>query len=187
MKAYQSTELKSMAADEFEALAKLLIAETCAKQGISPDELTIHADRGSSMRSKEVAILLSELGVTKTHSRPHVSDDNPFSESQFKTMKYRPEFPAQFGALPDARAFCGNFFHWYNIEHHHTGIALLTPEAVHYGRADQVIAKRQEVLLDAYQAHPERFVHRPPTHSALPEAVWINPPKPQPTTVEASH
>ncbi|MBC7542726.1 MAG: IS3 family transposase [Candidatus Sericytochromatia bacterium] len=177
-----------MVADrEDSGLATLLIAETCAKQGISPDKLTIHADRGSSMRSKDVAILLSELRVTKTHSRPHVSDDNPFSESQFKTMKYRPEFPGEFGALPDARAFCGTFFQWYNSEHHHTGIALLTPEVVHYGQAVQVIAKRQVVLLDAYHAHPERFVRRPPTHAALPEAVWINPPKPQPLTEEASH
>jgi putative transposase len=177
-----------MVADrEDAALAKLLIAETCAKQGISLDQLTIHADRGPSMRSKAVAMLLSELGVTKTHSRPYVSDDNPFSESQFKTMKYRPDFPEQFGSLPDARAFCAAFFPWYNTEHHHTGVALLTPEVVHYGQAGQVIAKRQDVLMAAYHAHPERFVRRPPQHAALPEAVWINPPKPQPASEEVNH
>lgn len=161
-------------------LAKRLIGETCAKQGIVRDQLTIHADRGSSMRSKPVALLLSDLGVTKTHSRPHVSNDNPFSESQFKTLKYRPSFPKRFGCIEDARAFCATFFGWYNTHHHHSGIGFMTPEVVHYGRAPRVIAQRQDVLDLAHQTHPERFVRKAPTAPALPEAVWINPPPTQP-------
>lgn len=157
-------------------LAKRLIAETCRKQDIAPDQLTIHADRGTSMTSKPVALLLADLGVTKTHSRPHVSDDNPFSESQFKTLKYRPEFPDRFGSIQDARSFCQVFFPWYNAEHHHTGIGLLTPEVLHYGRADQVIAQRQVVLSRAYQRNPDRFVRAHPQPPAKPTAVWINPP-----------
>src|SRR5208337_5062776 len=143
-------------------------------------QLTIHADRGSSMTSKPVALLLADLGVTKTHSRPHVSDDNPFSESQFKTLKYRPGFPDRFGSIEDARAFCQGFFPWYNSEHHHGGIGLLTPEAVHYGQAEQIQARRQEVLLRAYQQTPERFVRREPRPPSLPTAVWINPPEKMP-------
>src|SRR5215472_15715962 len=131
-------------------LAKRLIGETCGKQNIAPHQLTIHDDRGTSMTSKPVALLLADLGVTKTHSRPHISDDNPFSESQFKTMKYRPDFPARFGSIQDARAFCQVFFSWYNTEHHHGGIGLLTPEMLHYGRADEVIAQRQIVLSQAF-------------------------------------
>jgi len=161
-------------------LAKRLIGETCAKQGIDVGQLTIHADRGSSMTSKPVALLLADLGVTKTHSRPHVSDDNPFSESQFKTLKYRPGFPDRFGSIEDARAFCQGFFPWYNSEHHHGGIGLLTPEAVHYGQAEQIQARRQEVLLRAYQQTPERFVRREPRPPSLPTAVWINPPEKMP-------
>ena len=161
---------------ETAALAKRLIEETCRKQTIAPDQLTLHADRGSSMKSKPVALLLSDLGVAKTHSRPHVSDDNPFSESQFKTLKYRPEFPKRFGCIEDARAFCVDFFRCYNTEHHHSGIAFLTPETVHYGRATQRIAARQQVLDLAHQRHPERFVQKPPTAPELPLAVWINPP-----------
>lgn len=157
-------------------LAKRLISETCGKQGIAGGQLTIHADRGSSMTSQPVAFLLADLGVTKTHSRPHVSDDNPFSESQFKTLKYRPEFPDRFGSIQDARLFCQGFFPWYNAEHHHGGIGLLTPEAVHYGKAEQVHARRQEVLSRAYQQNPERFVGREPRPPHLPRAVWINPP-----------
>lgn len=157
-------------------LAKRLIGETCRKQNIAPDQLTIHADRGTSMTSKPVALLLADLGVTKTHSRPHVSDDNPFSESQFKTLKYRPEFPERFGSIQDARAFCQVFFPWYNIEHHHSGIGLLTPEVLHYGRADDVIAQRQLVLSQAFQRNPERFVRAHPRPPARPTAVWINPP-----------
>jgi len=165
-----------VAPQESGALAKRLLSATCEKQDIIPEQLTIHADRGPSMKSKAVAFLLADLGVTKTHSRPHVSNDNPFSESQFKTLKYRPEFPARFGSLQDSREFCRQFFPWYNTEHRHQGIAFLTPEMVHYGRAAGVIAARQEVLNAAYAAHPERFVRKPPVALPLPEAVWINPP-----------
>ena len=157
-------------------LAKRLIAETSSKQNIAPEQLTIHADRGTSMTSKPVALLLADLGITKTHSRPHVSDDNPYSESQFKTLKYRPEFPERFGCIEDGRAFCQRFFTWYNREHHHTGIGLLTPEMVHYGLAQAIIGERQQVLDAAYARRPERFVQQPPRAPELPEAVWINPP-----------
>jgi putative transposase len=166
-----------VAHQETAALANRLIHETCHKQGIVPAQLTLHADRGSSMKSNCVALLLSDLGVTKTHSRPHVSNDNPFSESQFKTLKYRPEFPQRFGAIQDARSFCGEFFRWYNTDHHHSGIGLLTPEMVHGGRAPQVIEARQRVLDTAHLRHPDRFVRKAPVAPALPEAVWINPPQ----------
>lgn len=158
-------------------LAKELIGQTCDKQKILANQLTIHADRGSAMKSKPVAFLLADLGVTKTHSRPHVSNDNPFSESQFKTMKYRPEFPARFGSIEDARAFCQRFFVWYNREHYHSGIAHLTPETVHYGKAECCLKKRSEILAKAFQEHPERFLKGLPVHEALPTAVWINPPE----------
>jgi putative transposase len=158
-------------------LAKDLIGQTCDKQGIVASQLTIHADRGSSMKSKPVAFLLADLGVTKTHSRPHVSNDNPFSESQFKTMKYRPEFPSRFGSMEDARAFCQGFFPWYNWEHYHSGIAHLTPGTVHYGKANVCLEKRKETLAKAFQEHPERFPRGVPTPEPLPEAVWINPPE----------
>jgi len=157
-------------------LAEAFIAETCAKEGICRDQLTLHADRGSAMTSKSVAQLLADLGVTKTHSRPHVSNDNPYSEAQFKTLKYRPDFPAQFGSLADARGWARPFFQWYNQEHHHSGIGLLTPATVHSGQAAETIAARQQVLLAACQAHPERFVRGTPRPPALPTAVWINPP-----------
>jgi putative transposase len=150
-------------------LAKQLIAETCAKQGIVPGQLTLHADRGSAMKSRSVALLLADLGVTKTHSRPYVSDDNPYSEAQFKTMKYRPAYPERFGSIQDARAWARPFFHWYNHEHHHSGLALLTPATVHYGQA-------QETLRAAYVAHPERFVRGVPKPPSLPTEVWINKP-----------
>jgi len=136
------------------------------------------------MKSHTVAQLLATLGVTKSHSRPHVSNDNPFSESQFKTLKYRPEFPGRFGSQEDGRAFCQGFFRWYNHEHYHSGVALLTPFMVHYGRAGIVLARRQQTLDAAYTAHPERFVSKPPTTLALPEAVWINPPDPLPAAYE---
>lgn len=165
-------------------LAKRLISETIAKQEADPNTLTIHADRGSSMKSKCVAMLLSDPGVTKTHSRPHVSNDNPFSESQFKTMKYRPEFPERFGCMEDTRGFCGPFFDWYNTEHHHSGIALLTPEMVHYGLVEEVSQARLETLQEAYRQHPERFVRKPPEPPRLPKAVWINPPSTQSKTLE---
>jgi putative transposase len=157
-------------------LAEALLADTTAKQGIARGQLTIHADRGSPMTSKPVAMLLSDLGVTKSHSRPHVPDDNPYSESQFKTLKHHPTFPDRFGCIQDARAFCQRFFGWYNHEHYHSGIALLTPADVHYGRAEQIITARAQVLEGAFAAHPERFVRKPPQPPQLPKAVWINQP-----------
>lgn len=157
-------------------LAEAFIAETCAKEGISPDQLTLHADRGSSMTSKSVAQLLADLGVVKTHSRPHVSNDNPYAEAQFKPLKYRADFPAQFGSAAAARGWARPCFQWYNQEHHHTGIGLLTPATVHTGQAAETIAARQAVLLAAYAAHPERFVRGTPKPPDLPTAVWINPP-----------
>jgi putative transposase len=168
-----------LAGRESATLAQRLIEETCHKQAIQPDQLTIHADRGSSMTSKPVAFLLADLGVTKTHSRPHTSNDNPFSEAQFKTLKYRPDFPERFGSIEEARAFCQSFFSWYNQEHHHTAMGLLTPHVVHYGLAEQVLGARLQLLNEAYGQHPERFVNGPPKLNPLPEAVWINPPPSQ--------
>jgi putative transposase len=166
-----------VAGHESAALASRLIQETCAVQNIVRGQLTIHADRGSSMKSKPVAFLLADLGVTKTHSRPHTSDDNPYSEAQFKTLKYRPDFPDRFGCIEDSRSFCRPFFNWYNKEHRHTSIGLLTPEAVHYGLAGDIRQARAEVLRNAYETHPERFVKMIPTPPELPEAAWINKPK----------
>ena len=164
-------------------LAKQLFEETCSKLLILPGQLTIHADRGSSMTSKPVAFLLSDLGVTKTHSRPHVSNDNPYSESQFRTLKYRPGFPDRFGSIQDARVFAIDFFRWYNEEHHHSGISLLTPSVLHHGQAPLIIQKRQAVLDAAYIIHPERFVNRPPQSPPAPTKVWINkPPQPNDNT-----
>jgi putative transposase len=163
---------------ESAALAEQLVRETCLKQGILPDQLTLHADRGSSMKSKPLAMLLADLGVTKTHSRPRISNDNPYSESQFKTMKYRPDFPDFFGSKEDARAWVRPFFDWYNNEHYHSSLGLLTPATVHYGQAAALLEKRQRVLDAAYAAHPERFVQKPPTVQSLPDAVWINRPQP---------
>jgi putative transposase len=165
---------------ESASLASRLIYETCRKQGIEPGKLTIHADRGSSMKSKPVALLMADLGITKSHSRPHVSDDNPYSESQFKTLKYCPTFPERFGSIEDARAFCLGFFDWYNNEHRHWGIALMTPEAVHHGKADEITARRKVALGMAFRRHPERFVRGQPEPPALPCAAWINKPKPCP-------
>src|SRR6187397_567715 len=159
-------------------LAERLIAETIAKQEIPAGQLTLHADRGSSMTSKPVAFLLADLGVTKSHSRPHVSNDNPYSESQFKTLKYRPGFPACFASIEEARAFCQDFFRWYNAEHRHSGIGLLAPEVVHYGQAQDAYDARSQVLVTAYTAHPERFVRQVPRPPQLPTAAWINPPRP---------
>jgi putative transposase len=158
-------------------LAKRLIAETCEKQNVTAGQLTIHADRGSSMTSKPVALMLADLGITKTHSRPHVSDDNPYSESQFKTLKYQPGFPDRFGSIEDARAFCQGFFPWYNCDHRHSGIGLLTPESVHYGKAGLATSQRQVILASAFAAHPERFVCGMPRPPQLPDAAWINKPK----------
>ena len=163
---------------ESRALARRLIQETCIKEEIVPGQLTLHAVNGSSMTSKPVAHLLANLGVTKTHSRPHVSNDNPFSESQFKTMKYCPEFPEKFGSSRHAHGFSAEFFPWYNHEHHHAGLGYLTPAVVHHGRTEEVLAVRQAALDAAFAAHPERFVHRPPRTTRPPEAVWINPPTP---------
>ena len=165
-------------------LAEVLLADTAAKQGITSGQLTIHADRGSPMTAKPVAFLLAELGVTKSHSRPHVSNDNPYSESQFRTMKYRPEFPDRFGSFQDAHTFCDRFFRWYNHEHRHSGIGFHTPADVHYGRAELVRARRADVLTAAYTQHPERFVGKPPQPPALPTAVWINEPKEDTTTTQ---
>jgi putative transposase len=163
---------------ESAVLAEQLISETCGNQNIDKGTLTIHADRGSAMKSKLVAELLADLGVTKTHSRPHVSNDNPYSESHFKTLKYRPDFPERFGSLQDARAHCVDFVHWYSHEHYHSGIAYHTPADVHYGRANALNASRADILEAAYAAHPERFVHGKPMPHQLPAAVWINKPKP---------
>jgi len=165
-------------------LAQVLLADTAAKQGILPGQLTVHADRGSPMTAKPVAFLLATLGVTKSHSRPHVSNDNPYSESQFRTMKYRPEFPDRFGSFQDAHAFCGRFFRWYNDEHRHSGIGFHTPADVHYDRAELVRAQRADVLSAAYAEHPERFVRKLPEPPALPTIVWINEPKEDPSTTQ---
>ena len=165
-----------VASRESADLAQRFIRETVQKQGVPEDQLTLHSDRGPSMKSHSVAQLLATLGITKSHSRPHVSNDNPFSESQFKTLKYRPQFPERFGSLEDARAFCGTFFEWYNHQHHHSGIGLMTPALVHFGQAPAVLAARQTTLDAAYAAHPERFLHKPPSPPPLPTAVWINPP-----------
>lgn len=166
-----------LAGRESQELAQALIADSCAKQHVAPGQLTIHSDRGSPMKAKPVAQLMADMGVTKSHSRPHVSNDNPFSEAHFKTLKYRPEFPVRFGCHEDARSFCRSFFSWYNTEHRHSGIALMTPEVVHYGRAGALSEHRQRVLVAAYAAHPERFVHGLPLPPRLPEAAWINPPR----------
>jgi putative transposase len=176
-----------VAPGESAELAKTLIQETLSKQAISPGQLLLHADNGPSMSSRSLALKLAELGVSKSHSRPYVSDDNPFSESQFKTLKYRPAFPDRFGSLEDARAHSRAFFHWYNHEHHHSGIALLTPHRVHSGRAAAILDHRQRVLTAAFQQHPERFVRHPPRPASLPEAVWINPPQPGPPKGGETH
>ena len=169
---------------ESATLARKLFLATCEREGIAPGQLTLHADRGSSMKSKCLALTLADLGVTKTHSRPHVSNDNPYSESHFKTLKYRPDFPSRFGCLQDARAFCKDFFDWYNLEHHHGGLALLTPHDVHYELVDAKLAQRAAVLTAAFSAHPERFVRRPPRPAAPPDAAWIN--KPHPASASAN-
>jgi putative transposase len=157
-------------------LAERLLSDTITKQGVQAGQLSIHADRGTSMTAKPVALLLADLGVTRSHSRPHVPDDNPYSESQFKTLKHHPTFPDRFGSIEDARAFCQRFFGWYNGEHRHSGIGLLTPADVHHGRAEQITLARGAVLDAAYAAHPERFVCKPPKPPRLPEQVWINRP-----------
>ncbi len=168
---------------ESAAVAEALIAQACEQQQITRGQLTVHADRGSSMTSKPVAMLLADLGVTKTHSRPYTSTDNPYSEAQFKTLKYRPGFPARFDSIEHARAFCREFFGWYNGRHRHSGIGLMTPATVHHGRAEQTHAERARVLDAAYAATPERFIRRAPTPPPVPVAAWIN----KPDTEEAAH
>ena len=172
-----------VASRESAALAEVLIRQTCAKQGIGRDQLSIHADRGSSMTSKPVAFLLADLGVAQSHSRPHVSNDNPFSEAQFKTLKYRPDFPHRFTSIEAARVHCQAFFPWYNDEHRHSGLGLHTAADVHYGTAEATRDKRAGVLADAYAAHPERFVRKEPEPPRLPTGSWINrPDQPDETT-----
>jgi putative transposase len=167
-----------LADHESAELAQCLLAESYAKHGIEPGQLTVHSDRGPAMRAKTVAQLLKDLGVSQSHSRPYTADDNPFSEAQFKTMKYRPDYPDRFASHEDALLWARTFFTWYNDEHHHTALGLLTPATVHYGQADALTAQRQTVLLAAYQQFPERFVNGPPKPPQLPGAVWINPPQP---------
>jgi len=165
-----------VASRECASLAQKLIEQSCEKQSIVPSQLTIHSDRGPSMSSKPVALLLADLGVTKSHSRPHVSNDNPYSEAQFKTLKYRPDFPERFGSLEDARSFGQRFFPWYNTEHYHSGIGYLTPAQVQFGFSDQIVKEREAVLRKAYQRYPDRFKQGLPKPLPLPEAAWINKP-----------
>lgn len=162
---------------ESSTLAVELIRQTCKREGIGEHQLTVHADRGSSMRSKPVAFLLADLGVTKTHSRPYTSTDNPYSEAQFKTLKYQPDFPERFGSIEDARAFLVRYFRWYNHEHCHSGIGLVSPATRHNGTDKIVYEKRQAVLATFYERHPERFVRGMPSPPELPGEVWINPPR----------
>jgi putative transposase len=166
-----------LAARESAELAEQLIGDTIAKQNIAPGTLTLHADRGTSMRSKPVAALLVDLDVARTHSRPHVSDDNPYSEAQFKTLKYRADFPERFGSIEDARAHCQQFFCWYNTVHRHSGIGFMTPESVHYGRTVAITQQRALTLDAAFAANPSRFKHINPSPPVVPTAAWINPPK----------
>jgi len=161
---------------ESAALAERLIRQSIRKHGIARERLTLHADRGAALTSKAVIELLADLGVTRSHSRPQQSNDNPFSEAQFKTLKYHRDFPERFGSIQDARLFCRTFFSWYNTEHRHSGLALMTPHQVHYGDTAAIRAARQTVLNDIHQRHPERFVRKPPEAPAPPSAVWINPP-----------
>jgi len=165
-----------LAPRESAALAEQLIAQSCERQEIPPGQLTVHADRGAPMIAKSMAFLLADLGITKTHSRPHVSNDNPFSESQLKTLKYRPDFPDRFGSIEHGRSHCGVFFSWYNTEHHHVGLGLFTPHDVHYGLAAAKWERRAAVLAEASARHPERFLQGPPVPKPVPTAVWINPP-----------
>ena len=172
-----------LAERESAELAEQLIADTVGRHDIKPGMLTLHADRGTSMRSKPVAALLVDLAVAKSHSRPHVSDDNPYSESQFKTMKYRPDFPARFGCIEDARAHCRAFFAWYNTAHRHSGIGYMTPHSVHYGLAQAMRTARQVTLDAAFLAHPKRFKSKNPQPPELPTAAWINPPQQESITL----
>ena len=166
-----------MVADrECEVLARRLLEQSYKKHGVQPGQLSVHADRGAPMKSKSVHQLLSDLDIRASHSRPRVSNDNPFSEAGFKTLKYSPDFPARFASLLEAEAFCRDYFVWYNQDHYHTGIALLTPAQVHFGEAEAVLARRQATLDQAFLSHPERFGHRRPQVARLPATVWINRP-----------
>jgi putative transposase len=166
-----------LADSESGKLAERLVAEACEKENFDTNQLSLHADRGPAMKSKVLGNLLADLGITKTHSRPRVSNDNPFSESQFKTMKYRPEFPKRFGCIQDARTFCRGFFEWYNQRHHHSGLCFLTPAQVHQGQAEELLRARQATLDAAFARHPERFPKGRPLAPRLPGEVWINPPQ----------
>ncbi len=161
-------------------LAERLVTESLHKHGVGRDQVTLHADRGPSQTTKSLALLLADLGVRKSHNRPYTSNDNPFSEAQFKTMKYHPSFPDRFGSLADSRSFCTSFMTWYNTEHRHSSLAYLTPADVHYGRAEQILQERGATLRAAFEANPQRFKGRVPRAGTLPEAVWINPPKATP-------
>jgi putative transposase len=173
-----------VATRESAVLAEKLIAATCAKQGITRGQLSLHADRGSSMTSKPVALLLADLGVTQSHSRPHVSNDNPYSEAQFKTLKYRPAFPARFPSIEAARAHCQEFFSWYNNDHRHGSLGLHTAADIHHGHAPAVQAARARILDAAYSAHPERFVSKPPAPPKMPATSWINAPQKKETSTQ---
>ena len=164
---------------ETATLFKPLFDDAIEKHNVPPGQLTLHADRGGPMKAKATAFLLADLGVTRSHNRPHTSNDNPFSESHFKTLKYQPRFPKRFGCIEDARSFCREFFDWYNQDHHHAGIGLMTPDQVHYGQIDAVHAARQVTLDQAFRENPERFVKKPPIPPAKPTAAWINPPTPK--------
>lgn len=166
-----------IAEEESSELAKQLIAESARKQGIQPDQLTLHADNGSPMKGKPLNQLLLDLGITKSHSRPHTSDDNPFSEAQFKTMKYRPDYPDRFSSMDEARRWARAFFTWYNQQHDHSGLNLMTPASVHFREADAIRQQRQSVMTAAFAARPERFIRGLPVVKGAPSAVYINPPK----------
>jgi putative transposase len=168
-------------------LAEHLIAESCTRQSIAPDQLRLHSDRGGPMTAKPLALLFADLGVTQSLARPRTPDDNAYSEAQFKTLKYHPTFPGRFGGVQDARSWAHRFFPWYNFEHHHTGLGLMTPAAVHFGLAGPLHQQRQQVLAQAYAAHPERFVKGVPQPPALPEVVWLNPPEPGENARNDSH
>ena len=162
-------------------LFRPLLDDAIAKHQVPSGQLTLHADRGGPMKAKATALLLADLGVTRSHNRPHTSNDNPFSESHFKTLKYQPRFPKRFGCIEDARSFCRSFFDWYNQDHHHAGIGLMTPDQVHYGQTDAVHAARQDTLDRAFRENPQRFVNKPPSPPNKPTAAWINPPSPNPS------
>lgn len=173
---YSRATVGWMVADrESELLAKRLLADTIVKHNVPPGQLTVHADRGPSMRSQSVAQLLAGLGVDKTHNRPYTSSDNPYSEAQFRTLKYHPGYPSRFATLAEAETWCQRFFDWYNNHHRHSGIEMLTPADVHQGLANERLARRHDVMLAAAERHPHRFT-QPPRRRALPDAVYINPP-----------